>query len=83
MPHPITLYGKTNCDDTDRSRTHLQKLGEPFREVNIDHDAAAEQFVIFVNDGNRATPTLVIGGGNRRLVLTEPTNDELEEAVRG
>ena len=82
MPHPITMYGKTRCDDTDRSRAHLRKMGVPFREVNIDHDTDAERFVIFVNDGNRATPTIVIGGGNRRLVLTEPTNEELEEAVR-
>lgn len=82
MNQSIILYGKTYCEDSDRSRAHLQKLGVPFREVNIDHDADAERFVMFVNGGNRATPTVVIGGGNRRLVLTEPTDEELEEAVR-
>jgi mycoredoxin len=46
--------------------------------VNIDHDAEAEQFVIFINGGNRSTPTLVLGAGKFKTILTEPTNAEFD-----
>lgn len=77
MPLPIVLYSATVCDDSDRTRHCLQQLGYPFDEVNIDHHSAAEQFVMFVNNGYRSTPTLVIGKGKCKLILTEPTEAEL------
>lgn len=82
MPLPIIMYGATHCDDTERTREHLQARGAPFREVNIDHDAEAERFVVFINGGYRSTPTLVFGEGKRKMILTEPTNEELDEAIR-
>lgn len=78
MTQPIVLYGSTDCDDTERTRLLLTELGVPFREVDIDLDEAAEQFVIFINGGFRSTPTLVIGAGRKRTVLVEPTDEELE-----
>ncbi|MCS7039925.1 MAG: glutaredoxin family protein [Anaerolineae bacterium] len=81
MTLPITLYGSTHCDDTERTRHHLQTLGVPFTEVNIDHDLATEQFVIVINRGYRSTPTLVIGNGKTKLILTEPTDDELSRVL--
>ncbi len=81
MPLPLTLYGATDCDDTERTRTHLCKLGIPFREVNIDDDAEAEQFVKFINQGYRSTPTLVLGEGKFKIVVTEPTDQELEQVL--
>lgn len=81
MPLPITLYGSTHCDDTERTRHSLQRLGIPFSEVNIDHDPAAEQFVIFINRGYRSTPTLVIGDSKTKLILTEPTDEELSQVL--
>jgi mycoredoxin len=81
MVLPLTLYGSTHCDDTERTRHHLQTLGVPFTEINIDHEPAAEQFVVFINRGYRSTPTLVIGNGKTKLILTEPTDEELERAL--
>lgn len=78
---PLTLYGRPDCDDTDRVRLQLQTRGVAFHEVNIDEDEAANQFVLFINGGFRSTPTLVFGAGRRRLVLTEPTDEELEAAL--
>jgi len=78
---PIVLYSATICDDSDRTRLQLQQLGVAFEEVNIDHNQAAEQFVVFVNNGYRSTPTLVIGKGKRKLILTEPTDAELIYAL--
>jgi mycoredoxin len=78
---PLTLYGSTDCDDTQHVRERLHGLGIPFREVNIDHDPAAERFVIFINGGFRSTPTLVFGNGPRKLIFTEPSDEQLAEAL--
>jgi mycoredoxin len=78
---PIVIYGATTCDDTERTREFLHERGIPFEEVNIDHDRAAEQFVTFINNGYRSTPSLVIGEGKRRIILVEPSNEELENLL--
>ncbi len=78
MSLPLTVYGSTGCDDTERTCQHLRARGIPFRELNIDHDPEAERFVIFINNGYRSTPTVVVGEGKRKLILTEPTNDEID-----
>lgn len=77
MALPLTIYGATDCDDTERTRTHLEILGIPFGEVNIDTNGEAERFVIFINGGFRSTPTLVFGEGKFKLIVTEPEDDEL------
>ena len=81
MSLPITMYGATDCDDFERTRSRLNELGIPFREVNIDHDSAAERFVIFINRGYRSTPTLVFGEGKFKIIATEPTNQELDQVL--
>ncbi|MDI6694320.1 MAG: glutaredoxin family protein [Anaerolineales bacterium] len=81
MPLSITVYGATDCDDTQRTRNRLRLLNVPFREVNIDHDKEAERFVVFINSGSRSTPTLVIGEGKVKTIMTEPTNAEIDELV--
>jgi len=81
MPLPLTLYGATDCDDTERTRARLRKLGVPFHEVNIDYDPEAERFVVFINHGYRSTPTLVLGEGKFKIVATEPTDQELDQVL--
>lgn len=81
MPLPLTMYGATYCEDTQHVRERLTAWRIPFSEVNIDHDAAAEQFVIFINGGHRSTPTLVFGDGARKTVLTEPSDLELQQTL--
>ena len=81
MALPITMYGSTDCEDTTAIREHLQKGGIPFRGVNIDHDPEAERFVIFINSGNRTTQTLVFGDGRHKLILSEPTEAEVDELL--
>lgn len=82
MPLPLFLYGATDCDDTERTRHRLQEGHIPFREINIDHDPEAEQFVIFINGGFRSTPTLVFGEGKFKLIITEPSDSEIENVLR-
>ena len=81
MPLPLILYGATDCDDTERTRQHLLMLGVPFQEVNIDQDSEAERFVIFINGGYRSTPTLVFGEGKLKIIVTEPTDQELDHVL--
>jgi mycoredoxin len=73
----IVIYGALDCDDTQRTRNYLTVHNIPFDEVDIAQDAQAEQFVIFINRGYRSTPTLVIGEGQRKLILTEPSDEQL------
>jgi mycoredoxin len=82
VPESITLYGEPTCEDTDAVRDHLHHLSVPYREVNIDADVPASDFVVFINGGFRSTPTIVFGEGKRKLVLTEPTMEQLDEALR-
>ncbi len=81
MPLPLTLYGATDCDDTERTRNQLRQLGVHFHEMNIDHDPEAERFVIFINRGYRSTPTLVLGEGKVKIVITEPTDEDLNRIL--
>lgn len=81
MTLPITLFGAMDCDDTQRTRACLIKRGIQFREINIDHEPDAERFVIYINGGFRSTPTLVIGEGKIKIILTEPDDTQLDEVL--
>jgi glutaredoxin len=58
----ITVYSNTWCCDCRRVKCFLRERGIPFREVNIDEDAAAEAIVLRVNNGKRKVPTIGIEG---------------------
>jgi mycoredoxin len=81
MSLPLTLYGAADCDDTARTRQRLQELGIPYQEINIDENGEAEQFVLFINRGYRSTPTLVFGEGKYKIILTEPSDSELDQVL--
>lgn len=83
IPLPLTLYGGIDCDDTEHVVDRLAALDIPYRLVIIEHDPDAERFVIFINGGYRSTPTLVFGEGRYKIVLTEPTDEELARVLRG
>ena len=80
-PTPLTLYGGDDCEDTDHVIGRLRAWNIPFREVILERDPDAERFVIFINGGYRSTPTLVFGDGRHKTILTEPTDEELAEAL--
>ncbi len=81
MPLPITMYGASHCEDTQRVRERLIRLGVPFKEVDVEQESQAAQFVIFVNAGFCSTPTLVFGEGKFKVVLTEPSDEELNQTL--
>ena len=75
----VKVYGADWCEDTQATRNHLDTLGVNYRYIDIDADAAAQQWIKEQNNGKRQTPTVDIGG----TILVEPDEHELEEALRG
>ena len=71
----------TDCEDTAATKVHLEDRNIPYRYVNIDFDAEAERFVLFINAGQRITPTIVFDGGKLKFVMSEPTLAEVDELL--
>ncbi len=75
----IKVYGADWCPLTKMTLAHLKELDVPFKYINIDEDRTAAKWVAEQNDGKEKKPTLDIDG----QILTEPTNDELDEVLAG
>ena len=81
MPR-ILVLGRDTCEDTTRSRAHLGARGIPFEYRNIELDPEADALIRSFNDGERVTPTILLGDPDAPArVLSEPSNDELDAAI--
>jgi len=79
---PILVLGRDTCEDTVRSRAHLDAEGIPYVYGNVELDAAADARNRSFNGGNRVTPTILIGDPlDPARVLVEPSDDELDAAI--
>ena len=78
----LIIYSRPDCDDSDHARQYLNDRNVSFSEVNIDVDKDAETFVIFINQGNRVTPTLVLNDGRMKTIAAEPTDFELDTLIQ-
>jgi thioredoxin reductase (NADPH) len=78
MTPDITVYGTDHCEDTRRTREHLNRRGIQYTYVNLDKDLDAERKVVEWNRGRKLTPTLVITGHGSTQRIAEPDNDELD-----
>jgi glutaredoxin len=80
---PILVLGRDTCEDTIRSRAHLDSLGISYVYGNVELDAAADARNRSYNDGNRVTPTILIGDpSDPARVMVEPSDDELDAAIQ-
>ena len=78
----ILILGRDTCEDTIRSRAHLDRIGTEYVYRNVELDANADTLNRFYNDGRRVTPTILIGDESRpSQVLREPSDDELDAAI--
>jgi glutaredoxin len=75
----VEVYGADWCTDTQRTRRHLDSLGITYQYINVEQDRQASAWVKQQNDGKERKPTVKIG----RQVLAEPSDLELERALRG
>ncbi len=71
---PVVVYGTTWCGATHAVRRHLERLGIPYRFVDMESDPRAVARVQWWTGGSASHPTVNIGGD----VLVEPTLGELD-----
>ena len=74
----VEVYGADWCGDTQRTRRHLDRLGVAYEYINVERDPQASAWVKQQNGGNERKRTVKIGV----QVLAEPSNQELEQALR-
>jgi thioredoxin reductase (NADPH) len=72
--YPITIYGAYWCPDCRRSKQFLGEHQIPYNWVDIEQDAAGEQYVRQRNNDKRIIPTIEFADGS---ILVEPSNAEL------
>jgi mycoredoxin len=74
----LTMYTTVWCGHCRRLKVQLTRAGISFREVDIEHDAAAAAFVAGLTGGDQTVPTVLLPDGS---VLTNPTIDQITEAA--
>jgi mycoredoxin len=74
----ITMYSTSWCGYCIRLKSQMTRAGLQFREVNIEHDSEAADFVGSVNGGNHVVPTVVLPDGT---ALTNPSIKHLLGAI--
>jgi mycoredoxin len=74
----LTMYTTVWCGYCRRLKAQLDRAGISFREVDIEHDAAAAAFVAGINGGNQTVPTVLLPDG---AVLTNPTIGQITAAT--
>ena len=74
---PVTVYGTRWCAQSQMVRRHLDRLGIPYRYVDLETDPEAAAEVRWLTGGYVSHPTVSIGGD----VLVEPTLGELDWAL--
>ena len=69
------MYTTTWCGYCHRLKTVLKSAGIAYKEVDIEHDAAAAEFVGAVNGGNHTVPTVEFADGS---TLTNPSAAQIK-----
>jgi glutaredoxin len=74
----IVVYGADWCPLTQQAIEHLREVRADHTYVNVEKDKRASEWVKAQNNGKELKPTVDIGG----QILAEPTNEELDAALR-
>ena len=72
------VYSTIWCPDCKRAKQFFGEQRVQYRNVDIEHDPRAMQFVIETNQGKRIIPTIVFPDGD---VLVEPSNAALAKKL--
>lgn len=82
MQPTIVILGRDTCEDTTRSRDHLNARGIAFEYRHVDLDPDADSWIRRLNDGVWVTPTILLGDPKApAMILREPSDAELDEAI--
>jgi mycoredoxin len=74
----VKVYGADGCEDTQRTRAFLERLGVAYEYVNVETDERARAWVREHNDGKERKPTVDVAG----QILSVPTDHDLTGALR-
>jgi mycoredoxin len=74
----VEVYGADWCEDTQRTRKHLNRLAISYHYINLEQDKKASEWVKRQHEGKEKELTVKIG----ERVLTVPSDGELEHALR-
>lgn len=75
MPEPLIMYTTVWCGFCRRLKRQLAQDGIEVREVDIEVEADAAEYVMSVNGGNQTVPTLVFPDGS---AMTNPSAAEVK-----
>ena len=78
MPEPLTMYTTRWCGFCRRLKAQLAREGIEVREVDIEADPAAADYVMSVNGGNQTVPTLVFADGS---AMTNPSVSQVKSRL--
>jgi mycoredoxin len=75
VPEPLIMYTTVWCGFCRRLKRQLAEDGIEVREVDIEVEADAAEYVMSVNGGNQTVPTLVFPDGS---AMTNPSAAEVK-----
>ncbi len=74
MSGQLTMYTTSWCGFCRNLKKQLNRAGIEVTEIDIEHDAAAAEYVMSVNGGNQTVPTIVFPDGT---TLVNPSAAEV------
>ncbi len=66
----LTMYSTPWCGYCRRLKSQMEREGIAYREVDIEQDPQAADYVMSVNGGNQTVPTVVFDDGT---AMTNPS----------
>ncbi|GAA3129933.1 mycoredoxin [Planomonospora alba] len=77
----LTVYTTSWCGPCKRLKSQLTREGITYREIDIERDPAAAEFVMSVNNGNQTVPTVVVESPAGQVALTNPSVAEVKRLL--
>src|SRR5262245_34892325 len=79
MTQPLTMYTTPWCGYCRRLKSQLAREGIELKEVDIEREPDAAEFVMTVNGGYQTVPTLLFSDGS---TLTNPSMREVKRRLQ-
>jgi len=74
----VTMYSTSWCGYCHRLKSQFERDGIAYKVVDIEHDDAAADYVMSVNNGNQTVPTVRFADGS---ALTNPSIIDVKERL--
>lgn len=79
MLERVVMYTTPWCGFCRRLKSQLSREGIEVREVDIERDPSAADYVMSINGGNQTVPTVVFPDG---IALTNPSAVQVRDYLR-